>query len=134
MYSLSYATHRYFVQSVSGKVHLKNILMKRFLSFITQIESSSKSLPLKLLKLIRHDARSTTGSNLRNIMLLLEKVSIDDIRLKDIVKFEYSKVLPENQWKVKMVKEIIDVQADQLIVENFSREELEEIMDYLCTS
>ena len=134
MYSLPYATHRYFVQSVSGKVHVKNILMNRFLSFISQIERSPKSLPLKLLKLIRHDARSTTGSNLRNIMLLLGKVSIDDIRLKDIDNFEYSPVLPENQWKVNMVKEITDVQADQLNVENFSRQELEEIMEYLCRS
>ena len=89
---------------------------------------------MKLIKLIRHDARNTTGSNLRNIMLLLDKVSIDDIMLKDIDKFEYSPVLPENQWKVNMVQEIINVQADQLNVENFSREELGEIMEYLCTS
>ena len=67
-------------------------------------------------------------------MLLLGKVSIDDIRQKDIDNFEYSPVLPENQWKVDMVKEIIDVQADQLNVEKFSREELQEMMEYLCTS
>ena len=67
-------------------------------------------------------------------MLLLGKVSIDDIRQKDIDNFEYSPVLPENQWKLDMVKEIIDVQADQLNVENFSRQELEEMMEYLCTS
>ena len=67
-------------------------------------------------------------------MLLLGKVSIDDIRLKDIDNFEYSPVLPENQWKVNIVKEITDVQADQLNVENFSRQELEEMMEYLCTS
>ena len=48
--------------------------------------------------------------------------------------FEYSPVLPENQWKVNMVKEITDVQADQLNVENFSRQELEEMIEYLCTS
>jgi hypothetical protein len=59
-------------------------------------------------------------------MHLLGKFSIDDLRLKDIDNFEYSPFLPENQWKVYMVKEIIDVQADQLNVENFSRKEFEE--------
>ena len=83
---------------LSGKVHIKNILMKRFLSFISHIERSPKSLPLTLRKSIRHDARSTAGSNLSNIMLLFDKVSIDDIRLNDIDNFEYSPSLPENQW------------------------------------
>ena len=134
MYNLPYATHRYFVQSVSGKIHIKNILMKRFLGFIGQIERSPKKLPLKLLKLIRHDTRSTTGSNLRNIMLLQGKFTIDEIRLNDIDNFEYSSVLPENQWKVDMVKEIIEVRADELNVDNFSEKELDEILEYLCTS
>ena len=67
-------------------------------------------------------------------MLLLGKVSIDDIRLKDIDNFEYSPVLPENQWKVNMVKEKIDIQSDQLNVENISRQELGEIMENLRTS
>ena len=93
--------------------------MKRFLGFIGQIERSPKKLPLKLLKLIRHDTRSTTGSNLRNIMLLQGKFTIDEIRLNDIDNFEYSSVLPENQWRVDMVKEIIEVRADELNVEKF---------------
>ena len=134
MYNLPYATHRYFVQSVSGKVHIKNILMKRFLGFISQIERSPKKLPMKLLHLIRHDTRSTTGSNLRNIMLLLNKVTIEGIKLNDIDSFEYSSVQPDNQWKVDMVREIIEVRGDQLKIDNFSRQELDELMDYLCTS
>ena len=73
MYDLPYATHRFFVESVTGKIHLKNILMKRFLGFLIQIEKSPKKLPLKLLEVVRLDTRSTTGSNLRIIMLTLGK-------------------------------------------------------------
>ena len=61
MYDLPYATHRFFVESVSGQIHLKNILMKRLLGFLSQIEKLTKKLPLKLLKVVKHDARSTTG-------------------------------------------------------------------------
>jgi hypothetical protein len=88
---------------------------------------SPKNLPLRLLKQIRHDISSTTGSSLRNIMLLLGKVTIDQIRLNDINNFEYSSVLYDNQWKVDMVREIIDIQADQLNIDNFSRQELDEM-------
>ena len=89
IYNLPYATHRYFVQSVSGKIHTKIILMKRFLGCIAQIERSPKKHPL-----IRHGTRRTTGSNIRNIILLLDKASIDEIRLNDIDNFEYTSVLP----------------------------------------
>ena len=134
MYGLPFATHRYFVQSVSNKGHLKNIVLKRFLGFLDQIEKFPKRLPLRLLNLIKYDTRSTTGSNLRNIMLLLGKVNIDDIKIRDIDNFEYAAVLPDDKWKVDMVKEIIEIGADQLNVENFSEEELEEILEYLCIS
>ena len=103
-------------------------MIKKFLGFIAQIERSPKKLPLKLLKLIR----STTGSNLRNIMLLLGKVTIEEIRLTDID--NNSSVLPDNQWKVDIVREIIEVRADELNVENFSEQELVEMMEYLCPS
>ena len=67
-------------------------------------------------------------------MLLLGKVTIDEIRLNDIDSFEYSSVLPDNQWKVDMVREIIEVRGDELKIDNFSRQELDELMEYLCTS
>ena len=86
------------------------------------------------MNVIKYDTRSTTGSNLRNIMLLLGKVNIDDIKIRDIDNFEYAAVLLDDKWKVDMVKEIIEIRADQLNVENFSDEELDEILEYLCTS
>ena len=47
-------------------------------------------------------------------MLLLGKVNIDDIKIRDIDNFEYAAVLPDDKWKVDMVKEIIEIGADQL--------------------
>ena len=67
-------------------------------------------------------------------MLLLGKVPIEEIRLNDIDKFEYWSVLPDNQWRVDMVREIIEARADELKIENFSEQELDDMMEYLCTS
>ena len=134
MFGLPYSTHRYFVEPVSGKTHLKKLLLKRFLAFLNQIEESQKSLPKKLLKSVKKDTRSTTGLNLRKMMLLLGKVRVEDIGIKDIDNFEYVTVPPEDQWKIAMVKEIIEVKNNNLVVENFEDEELQEIIDHLCSS
>ena len=132
MYNLSYKTHRYFVQSISGKMHIKKVLLKRFLGFLSQIKKSRKKLPAKLLKIIECDTRSTTGSNLRKIMLLLGKYSIEGISIKDLDFFEFFPVLPVDEWKVGIVRELIEVRENNLDLENFTAQELEEILEYLC--
>ena len=61
----------------------------------------------------------------------------DNISLlnKNEEKFEiYSPVLPENKWKVNLVKEMVEVRFGNLQVENFSLEEIEEMQGFLCSS
>ena len=48
--------------------------------------------------------------------------------------FEYCPVQSGNKLKVDMVKELIEVRQGNLHVENFTAEELEEILEHLCTS
>ena len=134
MFNLSYRTHRFFVESISRKLHVKKVLLKRFLGFLSQIQKSTKKLPAKLLQQIQHDTGSTTGSNLRNIMLLLGKHKIEEVSIRDLNSFEYCPVQSDNKWKVDMVKELIEVRENNLHVENFSAEEFEEILEHLCTS
>ena len=86
MFDLPLSTHRYFLEHLAGTQHLKAVLIKRFLNFIQQIEKSPKTLPNLLLKTIRRDCRSTTGSNLRNILLLTQKSDISELIPADAYK------------------------------------------------
>ena len=79
------------------------------------------------------DVRSTTGSNFRNIMLLVGKTSLDDVRLEDIDKISYFKMKEEDQWKVATIKEIIEVKSGTLEIPGFDLEELEDILEHICT-
>ena len=76
---LHWATHRELIEPLSQSKHVKLIFIKRFLQMITQIRSSTKPILRSLLSAIELDTRSTTGRNLRYIMILLDKVSIQDI-------------------------------------------------------
>ena len=134
MSDVSIRTHRYFVEPLAGKRHLKITLMKRFLNFVQQIEKSSKILPKLLLQTIRNDARSTTGSNLRNILLLTQKYDILKLVPVDALGIQYEPILDENKWKIDMTKELIDAKWGEASIENFSMDEIDELLEYICTS
>ena len=83
---------------------------------------------------MKDDARSTTGQNLRNMMLLFNKNSIDEIEEKDIIEYVYAPVESHDEWKLQMIKELIDVKNKELEIENLSKEEVDHMIEYLCTS
>ena len=66
-FDLPFNSHRYLIEAISNHPHLKRILILRFMSFLKQIQKSSKSIPKQLLNLIWKDTRSITGSNIRGI-------------------------------------------------------------------
>ena len=107
--------------------------------WLNQIEKSKKLIPKQLLSFIKHDVRSTTGSNLQNILLLTKKntideISLEDISLEDIKTIKYNQIEKEDEWKVGFIREVTDIKFNQLEVENFSKEELDDILTYLCTT
>ena len=134
MFDLPLNTHRYFIQPLSDKVHLKNMLMKRFLSFLLQIKCSPKKVPRFLLSIVKNDVRSTTGFNLRKIMLLLKKKHIDDIKIEDLNEYIHAPVSRNDVWKVELVKELIEVKYDELQLDNLSKEEIDMIINTVCSS
>jgi hypothetical protein len=120
MYDLPY--ERYFVEPLSEVRHLKNVLIKRFLSFIESIKKSSKVVIKLLLDTIKYDMRSVTGSNLRKIMFLVNKTNINQLNIHDAQTVQYHKIRPEDTWKVSVLRELTDVKFNNLCLDGFSDE------------
>ena len=89
---------------------------------------------MHFLKYAKSDVRSITGSNVRNILLLTEKDTIEHVTKRDIKKLKYHKVAIEDSWKIDIVKELIEIKNDQLSLNDFTKEELNEILTHLCIS
>ena len=85
-----------------------------------------------LLSQINHDVRSTTGLNLRKIMLQTEKLDVDSSCKEDCASLSYHPTPLEDKWKEAMVNELLEVRGNQLQVEGFETEELEMILEHLC--
>ena len=134
VFDLPFATHRSIIKPITQSYHIKETLVKRFLSFIKQVKSSPKKLPKHILNTIKLDTRSTTGSNLRNILLLSKKSNVDKLDIFDFKSINYHPISKEDSWKPGMILEITDIKFNQLEVNGFSYDELEEILSYVCTA
>ena len=134
MYDLPVQTHRNLIEPLSEARHLKFVLLDRFLSFLSQIQKSKKLVPKQLLNFISNDVGSTTGSNLRNPLLLTDKNSIEEINSDDVRRMKYHPIEEKDAWKVNIIKELTNIKYNELELSEFSREELDEILSYVCTS
>ena len=134
MMDLPIETHRCLIEPISEVRHAKTTMIHRFLTFIQQIKKSPKNSSKLLLDSILQDARSTTGSNLQNILLQTDKSTVQELAPNDVLSFIYKPMENNERWKIPIIKEIIEVKNGNLEVDNFSRNKLEEMLDYLCTA
>ena len=134
MYNLPRSTHRYFVEPISGIPHIKKTLVKNFLSFIDQIKKSNKTVSKVLLETLKYDTNCTTGSNLRNIMKLVNKRNIDELNTTDYTEIEYHKIPADEEWRIGVVRDIIDIRNGEASLEGFSLKDLENMLDFIGTN
>ena len=129
MMDLPWDTHRGLIEPISRTSHIKRLLIKNFLQFITKLKTSTKPLLTTLLEAIKYDTRSTTGKNLRGIMLLCNKNCIDDISMNDIDNFQYFPRPEDDEWKTEMLNQMVD-EKDR----GYLDEEEINWFNYLCTN
>ena len=97
-------THRFFIEHLTEIQHIKFSLLKRFVNFVNSIESSKKSVMRNMLKIVKQDCRTTTGRNLRKLMLELEKRNVDGISKVDLKNQIYDSIPSGHEWKVCIAK------------------------------
>ena len=67
-------------------------------------------------------------------MLLTKKTKVEDITEKDIENIESDEISDDNMWRVNIIREITDLKFGQVMIDGFSIEECDEILQYACTS
>ena len=132
-FDLPWATHRYFVEPLTGVPHMRRLLVKRYVSFIEKIRKSSKTALGHLLKIVERDVRTTTGSNLRTIMLQAGLNRLEDLKVSNC-DFDYNKVGEADVWRLDFVRELVELRNGDLVVPGMNHEDLEVILEYLCTT
>ena len=67
-------------------------------------------------------------------MIMVGKGTVEDIQIDDAETIEYNKVPEDESWKINMVKELIDIKHENVEVLGMDNDELDHILDHICTS
>ena len=114
---------------------MKNILMKRLISFVDKIRKSRKPVLKQLWDISVGDVRSITGKNMRNILMLTNKMRVEDITRTDVEHIKYHPLGEEDRWTVLIIQEILDMRNGEVeIPGGWNSEYLTAILDHACTS
>ena len=81
-----------------------------------------------------HDVRSTTGCNLRKILLLTEKSTVDDLMKSDVYSMKYNPTGDDDLWKEQLLDEILLLRDGAMTIENLDHNEIKDIINDICTN
>ena len=127
-------SHRYFIEPLSNTRHISFSLMKRFINFIEKVAVSHKYVMRRVFVAVKGDCRSTSSNNLRKIMLLEKKNVADKIVNSEIDDLKYAPIPRNNEWKVQLAKEILDIKSGTIEMKLFDNKDLDEVLNYVTTS
>ena len=102
-------------------------MIKRFFMMIEKIRVSKKPILKKLLSEIELDVSSTTGRNLRKIMLETGNSNIREVEVSEIDELKYFKLEDDEEWRIEMIKYLIEERLERLL-----HDEEEEWLLFLC--
>ena len=134
MAKLPYQTRRYMIEPISGTSHMKIKVLRNYLNFIKQIRNSPKHVLRQLYSLASSDARTVTGQNLRNILLLTDKLHVDQLDPSVVNTIKYHEIEENDMWRISMVKEILNIKYGNLVLpDDWTEEELDMMLNMACT-
>ena len=123
---------RSLIEPVSGQQHMSKTVIRNLLKF--RVRQSPKPVLRQLYGIVKDDVRTTTGCNLRNILLLTNLTGVDDLLPSMVDQIRYKEIKPMDMWRVPLIKEVIDMKhGDVSPPDGWTNEELEEILDFACT-
>ena len=134
MFDIPRNTHRYFLGPLLGTQHIQFSLYKRFIKFIVNIKKSKKPTMRYLRCVIKHAGRSTTGRNLRKLMLIQRKSNVEEITIGEMMKSTYMEIPTGEEWKLNIAKELCDVQNGHLDIDNLNKAEANTVLENILTS
>ena len=70
MFDLPKATHSWMVEEIAGGRHAKQMIMSRYVNYISQLANNKRESVRSLFKLVSRDVRTVTGSNIRHMKLI----------------------------------------------------------------
>ena len=134
IFRLDQRSHRYFIEPISKIKHIKIAFMKRFIKFTEQLACSTKRTTRNVFHIIKHDCRSIPGHNLRKIMQYCGKSRISELTSVEVGKMTYHAIPNNEVWRINLVEELLDIRSNISDIDDWSKDELSDLLEYISTT
>ena len=128
MFNLPLSTHHCLISPITNYSHIRITLYARFLNFVKQLKSTKKRTSRQLFYHIMNDVGSTTGNNLRKIMLQTNKDTVEVLAATDVKDMKYFPPAPEDEWRPTLLKELVNLADGTLEVDGFTTDEINQMI------
>ena len=130
-FDLPYPTHRNILPVLSNVKPLRVMLAKRLLSFTERIKKSDKKVLRSTLSVVECDARTVTGRNLRSLLQLCNKSTVQQLTPSDMDTVSYYG--EPDTWRIVTIREILEARAGKIeLPEDWDKREFQYIMEVAC--
>ena len=134
MADLPFSTHRYLIEPITEQPHMSITLIRTYIKFILSIKNSTKPVLRQLYCIAKNDVRTTTGANLRNILLKTTLLNVDDLQPSTVQQIRYKAIKYEDMWRIPIIQEALDMKyGDINPPDGWTTEELNDILEFACT-
>ena len=65
---------------------------------------------------------------------MTEKATVEELVPEDVNNFKYHPMSEGEGWKIAILQEIIETLQGNINISEFEHDELEDMLEYLCTS
>ena len=133
IFSLPWKSHRYWIEIVSNCLHPKTFLTSRFVTFVRSLMSCRKSEVRFLASLCAEDHRTVVGKTLSRIAS--ETSTLATLLTPTVVKnsLRYFDCPLEETWRISLLQELLESRRNKLKVENMRQEDMDDMINFLCT-
>ena len=132
---LDRCTHRYLLEPLSESLHIKTLIISRYVSFYRSL-IDSKKFPVRFLaRISQHDQRTVLGRVLSTISYLCN-CDIESLSPKLVKEKVTFRVVPESEkWRLSLSKELYKIRDEKNYESpGFSTDETEAMLRYICIS
>ena len=134
-FNVSRYTHKYLIETISNVLHPKVMLSSRYIGFHKTINEKCTKPVVKILsKLNTYDLITVYGHFLQKISISCN-TEINELTHSIVKeKMRYRKVSNEDIWRLDVINDLLLAREDDLIIPNFDKKEMEDMLNFVCSS
>ena len=102
-------THCWIVEDLTNGRHLRQMIMSRFLKYVKSVAKNKRDSVRCLYNICKDDIKTTTGSNIRTVLLETQK----DPRKLDVHVLKKWRIYEvQDDWTVPLLRNLLQVRGD----------------------